>query len=213
MAITKPPKDPRGGHVRLYWDLLDSNAWRALSATDQRVYMALLRHLRSTNNGDLSMPLSVARHHGISSKTTLAKSLRALQAVGLIAVTRKGGATRGGQRLPTLYRTTDLPVLELPSKHIAARKATFDWRLITTRAQAEAAIRASEDAAREAAREESEKTETQGQKMTRTGSENGPVGSLTGSENGPRPLRPGQKLALAATPESAAKPMLARVSP
>lgn len=203
------PKDPRGGHVRLYWELLDSNAWRALSATDQRVYVAVLRHLRSTNNGDLSMPLSIARHHGITSKTTLAKSLRALQAVGLIAVTRKGGATRGGQRMPTLYRLTDLPVLEMPAKNIEAMKATFEWRQMGTLAQAEVAIRTSE----KAAQAEAEKTETQGQKLTHTGSEIGPVKPLTGSENGPWHAEPGQKLTLAESPKSAGSPMLARVSP
>jgi len=181
MAAPKPPKDPRGGHVRLYWDLLDSNAWRALSATDQRVYVALARQLRSTNNGDLALPLSIARHHGVTSKTTLAKSLRALQAVGLIAVTRSGGAARGGQRLPTLYRTTDLPVLDMPGKHVDAQKASFAWRQFGTIAQAEAAIRNFE---RKAA-EEAQKTKTQGQKLTHTGSKNGPVGPITGSKNGP----------------------------
>ncbi|NML43513.1 hypothetical protein HHL11_07120 [Ramlibacter sp. G-1-2-2] len=208
MAGNKAPKDPRGGHVRLYWELLDSNAWRALSATDQRIYIALLRHLRSTNNGDLSLPLSVARHHGITSKTTLAKSLRALQAVGFIAVTRKGGATRGGQRMPTLYRITDLPVLEVPAKHIEARKATFDWKQFASMAQAEAAIRASE----KAAEDDAGKTETQGQKMTHTGSEIGPVEPITGSKNGPWLPGPGQKLTLGKCAESAANPMLARVS-
>ena len=28
----KQPKDPRGGHVRLYWAILDSPAWRVLPA-------------------------------------------------------------------------------------------------------------------------------------------------------------------------------------
>src|SRR5687767_5351206 len=91
--------DPRGGHVRLYWETLDSNAWRCLSATDQRCYVALLRNLRSTNNGDLSLAFSVAKTHGIKSQSTLAKGLRALVAVGLIVVTRKGGCQKGGQRL------------------------------------------------------------------------------------------------------------------
>ena len=128
----RPTSDPRGGHVRLYWELIDSNAWRCLSASDQRAYIALVRQLRQTNNGDLSLPLSVARHHGVSSKTTLAKNLRALMAVGLIALTRRGGATRGGQRLPSLYRLTDLPALPVPSKHIEGAKATNDWKAIVT---------------------------------------------------------------------------------
>lgn len=200
-------KDPRGGHVRLYWELLDSNAWRALSATDQRVHVGILRQLRSTNNGDLSMPLSVARHHGITSKTTLAKSLRALQAVGLIAVTRKGGAARGGQRLPTLYRITDQPVLAMPGKFIEAQRATNEWKAITSLAHAEALIAQAE----KSAAEDAAKTETQGQKMTHTGSEIGPVRPITGSENGPWSTGPVQKMTVAEAPRSAAKPVLARV--
>lgn len=141
-------KDPRGGHVRLYWEILDSPAWRSLSPTDQRCYIGLLRYLRSTNNGDLSLALSVAKHHGISSPTSLAKGLRALQAVGLIAVTRKGGCQRGGQRLPTLYRVTDQPCYDIPAKHVQACKATNDWKAIQTIAQGRALIRkAAEDAA------------------------------------------------------------------
>lgn len=131
MARYKAPADPRGGHIRLYWDILDSNAWRCLSATDQRAYVAICRQVRSTNNGDLSLPLSVAGAHGITSPATLAKSLRALVAVGLIAVTRKGGCNRGGQRLPTLYRLTDRETFEVPAKHIEACRPTNEWRAQT----------------------------------------------------------------------------------
>lgn len=141
MARHKIPTDPRGGHVRLYWELLDSNAWRCLSATDQRAYVAMCRQIRSTNNGDISMPLSEARAHGITSPATLAKSLRALVAVGLIAVTRKGGCSRGGQRLPTLYRLTDREVFEVPAKHIDACRPTNEWRAVKTLAQGRAMIR------------------------------------------------------------------------
>jgi predicted transcriptional regulator len=208
VAKFKTPSDPRGGHVRLYWEVVDSNAWRCLSASDQRVYVALLRGLRSTNNGDLSLPLSAAKHFGISSKTTLAKSLRALMAVGLIAVTRKGGATKGGQRLPSLYRITDQPVFEMPAKHIEASKATNEWKAITTLAMGRQAIKRAE----EAAKAEAQKTETQGQKMTHTGSEIGPVESLTGSKNGPWPAGPGQKMTLANIAKSASEPATAQVS-
>lgn len=204
----KAPSDPRGGHIRLYWELVDSNAWRCLSASDQRAYVALLRGLRSTNNGDLSLPLSAARLHGISSKTTLAKNLRALLAVGLIAVTRKGGAKKGGQRLPTLYRITDQPVYEVPAKHIDASKATNDWKLITTLAMGRNAIKRAEAAAKD----EAMKTKTQGQKLTHTGSEIDPIEPLTGSETGPWLDTPGQKMTLANLPKSAAKPATARVS-
>jgi hypothetical protein len=147
----KAPPDPRGGHVRLYNGLIDSPAWNALSATDQRAYVALRRALGKTNNGDLSLPLSRARHYRITSPATLAKALRALVAVGLIAVTRRGGCTRGGQRLPTLYRFTDEVVYEMRPKLIDAFKATDNWKLIESLAQGKAAIREAELQARTAA--------------------------------------------------------------
>lgn len=136
-----PPKDPRGGHIRLYWEVIDSPAWRCLSAADQRCYLALLRGLRSTNNGDLSLALTTAKHHGISSPTTLAKGLRALQAVGFIAVTRRGGCRHGGQRLPTLYRITDQPCYDMPAKFIQASKATSEWKAVASIAHGKALIR------------------------------------------------------------------------
>lgn len=120
--------------MRLYWAVLDSPAWNALSATDQRAYTALRRPLGKSNNGDLSLPLSRARHYGITSPSTLAKALRALVAVGLIAVTRRGGCTRGGQRLPTLYRFTDERVYA-PGKLIEDYKTTDDWKLLATKGE------------------------------------------------------------------------------
>lgn len=155
MTRGKPEGDPRGGHIRLYWRLIDSPAWVALSATDQRAYVALRRPLGKTNNGDLSLPLSRARHHGVTSPSTLAKSLRALAAVGLIAVTRRGGCTRGGQRLPTLYRFTDEQVYEMKPKLIEASKATDDWKQIESVAQARALIRQAEADAQATAKKKS----------------------------------------------------------
>jgi hypothetical protein len=137
----KAPKDPRGGHMRLYWELFDSPAWRSLTPGEQRCYLGLLRNLRSTNNGDLSLALSVAKHYGIRSHTTLAAGLRALQAVGVIAITRKGGCTRGGQRLPTLYRLTDYECYEQRAKCIEPCKATNDWKKVASIAQGKALIR------------------------------------------------------------------------
>ena len=151
MKQNKAFADPRGGHVRLYYGLIDSPAWNALSATDQRTYVALRRVLGKSNNGDLSLPLSRSKHFRITSPTTLAKALRSLVAVGLIAVTRRGGCTRGGQRLPTLYRFTDEQVFEMRTKLIDACKATDDWKNVTSIADGRRLIKRAEAAAREAA--------------------------------------------------------------
>lgn len=191
MARYKPPTDQRGGHVRLYWDIVDSNAWRCLSATDQRAYIALQRQLRSTNNGDLSLPLSVARNHGIASPATLAKSLRALVAVGLIAVTRKGGCTRGGQRLATLYRFTDHKCYEVPAKHIEASRPTNEWHDVKTLAQGRHLIR---EAEAKAAEKEVARKKSLLQFLIVTASKIEGVGALTTSKIEAGPTVPLQKL-------------------
>jgi hypothetical protein len=202
----KAPIDPRGGHIRLYWELIDSNAWRCLSASDQRAYIALARHLRSTNNGDLSLPLSVARQHGIKSQTTLAKSLRALVAVGLLAVSRRGGSTRGGQRLPTLYRFTDVQAYANPAKFIEASKATNDWKSVATLGMGREAIRQAEIAAKD----DAVKLKTLVQKMDVTSPEIGGVKPKTSPKNGLWAVRPVQKMDLAKAARSAVKPIATR---
>jgi hypothetical protein len=151
MKMPKRPADPRGGHVRLYWELMDSPAWNCLTASDQRVYITLARQLLRTNNGDVCLPISKAKHYQIRSATTLAKSLRALVAVGLISVTRRGGSTRDGRREPTLYCFTSIEVYEMPKKFIQARQATDDWKKIKNLAHGKAVIKIAENEAGERA--------------------------------------------------------------
>ena len=196
MARYKPPTDPRGGHLRLYWDTIDSHAWRCLSKADKNVYLALQRHLRSTNNGDLSLPLSVARQHGIASPATLAKSLRALVAVGLISITRKGGCSRGGQKLPTLYRFTDREAYAVPMKHIEASKATNEWKLISTLGRGREAIRQAE----------AEAENTQLQKLAVTASKNEVVSAKTTSKNEVWTPLPSSNIEAGETPITRRKP-------
>ena len=125
-------RDPRGHSLRIYSDVYDSPAFAALSPHDVMAYLALLRELKGYNNGDLSLPLTRAKRCGIKHHITLACSLRALCAVGLVALTRKGGCTKGGQRLPSLYRVTDRECLEIPAKHLEAMKETHEWKRVTS---------------------------------------------------------------------------------
>jgi hypothetical protein len=139
-------KDPRGQHLRLYVDIIDSPAWIALSATAKDLYISLRRQLGSTNNGDISATFSVLKHRGIKSSATLAKSLRELETVGLIARTRQGGIAYMSKQC-TLYRFTDVDCYDIPKKHVTAQKASNEWKQYTRIAQAEAAIKAAHAAA------------------------------------------------------------------
>ncbi|MCZ8294439.1 MAG: hypothetical protein O9312_13065 [Hylemonella sp.] len=140
--------DPRGHSVRVYSEIYDSPAFGALSPHDVLAYLALLRVLKGYNNGDLSLPLSRAQKCGISHPKTLARSLRALCAVGLVALARRGGATRGGQRLPSLYRMTDRECFEIPAKFLEAKRETNEWKLVTSVEHGRQLIEAAEAAAK-----------------------------------------------------------------
>lgn len=113
MKAGKAPKDPRGGHVRLYWELVDSPAWRALSHADVRVYLAMRRKLGSTNNGNINATLAEIRHAGISSSSTLSSALHRLEALGFIEKTRQGGIAAGG-KVCSLYRFSDESTYDIP---------------------------------------------------------------------------------------------------
>lgn len=123
----RKPKDPRGGHVRIYWELLDSPAWRALGYTSQALYVTLRRKLTATSNGNISAALGDLKHYGFTSSSTVARALRELKAAGFIAVTRQGGIAYGN-KVCTLYRFTDEPVPEWPKLGVKACKATNEWR-------------------------------------------------------------------------------------
>lgn len=141
MSKTKAPPDPRGGHCRLYWLILDSMAWRALSFSSIALYMAMRRKLTSFNNGNLEATITTLRHAGFKSPTTLSKGLRELEAVGLIAKTRQGGVAYG-QKVCNLFRFTDEQVFEQIKLGIKPVKATNEWQAFKTLADAERAITA-----------------------------------------------------------------------
>lgn len=140
MKRDSPTKDPRGGHVRLYWTLLDSPAWRVLSHADVRVYVALRRKLGKFNNGDINATLTEMRHSGIRSSSTLATALQRLEKLGFIEKTRQGGIANGG-KLCNLFRFTDEQNLDFPKLDLRASGPTNDFARYSTIAQAREAIR------------------------------------------------------------------------
>jgi hypothetical protein len=134
------PKDPRGGHARFYWALLDSPAWRALTHADVRVYLALRRKLGRTNNGDINATLAEMKHAGISSSSTLSAALHRLEALGFIEKTRQGGIAHGG-KFCSLYRFTDEPTLDIAKAGVRAGPATNEWQAFNSLSGARAAVR------------------------------------------------------------------------
>lgn len=140
MKRSAVPKDPRGGHVRLYWSIVDSPAWRVLTHADVRVYLAIRRKLGRTNNGDINATLAEMKHAGISSSSTLAAALHRLEALGFIEKTRQGGIAHGG-KLCSLYRFTDEQTFDIAKAGVRAGAATNEWQRFKNMAEARAAVR------------------------------------------------------------------------
>ena len=205
MSKPKPQSDPRGHSVRVYDDIYDSPAFRAISPHDVLAYLALLRELKGYNNGDLSLPLTRSRKCGISHPKTLARSLRALCAVGLVAITRKGGCDKDGERLPSLYRMTDRECYSFPAKFLEAMPATNEWKRVTSIERAHMLIQEAEAAAITAYREK----KAAGHAVTVTSSPGALVKPKTRALCDPRKDGPGHGVNMA---EMAGNPMLARVS-
>ena len=133
-------QDPRGGHIRLYWELVDSNAWRALTHADVRIYLALRRKLLGSNNGNINATLKELKHAGINSSSTLSNALHRLEALGFIEKTRQGGIAHGG-KLCSLYRFTDVETKEFPKLGVKAMRPTNEWKNFKTLGEAKFAIK------------------------------------------------------------------------
>jgi hypothetical protein len=132
--------DPNGGHVRMYWTLLDSPAYLALSWTARALYVDLRRKLIGTNNGNIEATLSILKHRGWKSSATLHYALKELLSVGLMAQTRQGGIAYLSKQC-SLYRFTDCEVFEHPKQGFPAAKATYDYRAFDKLSVAKALVR------------------------------------------------------------------------
>ncbi|MDU7586553.1 MAG: hypothetical protein E7K47_04035 [Acidovorax sp.] len=199
--MAKKPSDPRGGHVRLYWTLIDSLAWRALSYSSQSVYIAMRRRLQSTNNGNISAALGDMKHFGITTSATLAKALRELQTVGLIAVTRQGGIAYGRQ-VCSLYRFTDEAVYEQPKVGVKACQATDDWKRFEKLAEVKGAIKK----AHADAKRQPDKNKSGLQKLKRTDSDSEALSRFNDSDSEAVAVSLVQKLKQASRAKKAANP-------
>lgn len=129
-------------HIRIPLEVLQSPAFIALPASAVKLYIDMLSHLRGTNNGNINATLSELRHRGWCAPVTLAKALRQLEAVGLIAKTRETTGVHRGSKLCNLYRFTDRDAYAVPKLHIEAHKESRDYRKFTTLADARRAVKA-----------------------------------------------------------------------
>ena len=76
-------------HIRIEMRLLNSSAYIALDTCAKALYIDLRSKVNTFTNGNINATLSELKHRNWRSAVTLAKALRQLEAVGLIAKTRK----------------------------------------------------------------------------------------------------------------------------
>lgn len=182
-------KDEMGAHARLYDQIANSPAWLAAAFSARALYMQLRVKLKNTNNGNIEATLGTLKHSGFKSSSTLAKALRELEALGLMARTRQGGITAGG-RLCNLYRFTDKPMHDFPKLGLAACKASHEWRQWSGVREAEAAVRAAHAAARRPVPGCDPENAGKAQKSKRINSKTEDLALNVGSKSGPRPGAP-----------------------
>lgn len=128
MGVDK--RTPTEAHIRVTLKILNSPAYIALDYSAKALYMDLRSRLRTSNNGNINAALTELRHRGWRSPSTLAKALRQLEAVGLIAKTRKTIGVEKGSTVCNLYRFTDMPVNRRPDLGIESCRATHDYKAV-----------------------------------------------------------------------------------
>lgn len=180
MGRDKKPETKYEAHIRVTLALLDSPAYIALDWSARSLFTDMRSKLRGSNNGNINAALTELRHRGWRSPVTLAKALRQLEAVGLIAKTRQTIGVIRGSKVCNLYRFTDLDTLEFPKLQIAATKATHDYKRFTSLTDARTAIAAASPT----------KKKTTLQKMYRDATETVSMAGFDATENVVTPLPP-----------------------
>lgn len=122
-------------------EILHSPAYTALDFSARSVYVEIRLRLNGYNNGNINAAYSELKHRGIKSPSTLAKCLRQLEAVKLIAKTRATIGVERGSKVCNLYRLTDVDVLEFSKLNINASKATDSYKEIQSLKEAKQKIR------------------------------------------------------------------------
>ncbi len=134
--MAKPPSktDPLGQHVRAYYKLMDSHAWRALPPTARALWLDLARQAGATRNGLIGTHLKPSQGdrsglhgRGWTSHHTVLKAARELECLGFIELEVQGGICSGG-KTPSLWSLTHLDVLDSPHRGVKAHQARHTYQ-------------------------------------------------------------------------------------
>lgn len=107
----------RGGFIALPYNLLDSPAWRSLSASAKVTFLMLKRRFYGGNNGEISLSCREVAYEAHVSKSTASRLFRELQEHGLIKQAKRGYFT--GRQATTWTLTTEM---------LGAALASNEWK-------------------------------------------------------------------------------------
>ncbi len=148
--MAKPPSkaaDPLGQHIRVYYRLMDSHAWRALPATARALWLDLARQAGATRNGLCGTHLKPSQGdrsglhgRGWTSHHTVLRAARELECLGFIELEVRGGIASGG-KTPSLWSLTHLDVFDSPHKGVKAHQARHTYQRWQSVEQATQALR------------------------------------------------------------------------
>lgn len=130
-----------GGFAAVPREVLNSPAYVALSYPARALLMEAYLRAGKSQNGNISLPLSQLKHRGWNSSATLAKSIKELEALGFIKVTRNTAGVQNGSKLCKLYRITDRDSYGFIPQHVEGVKASKDYLQFTSLTQAKQTLK------------------------------------------------------------------------
>lgn len=104
--VNQSGRNREGRHVRLYHYVLDSPAWRMLTAAERAIYVDLAKRYDGRNNGRIVYSIREAASELSIGKTKAAEALLRLQQLGFVEITRKG-FFHGAAKVASEFRLTE----------------------------------------------------------------------------------------------------------
>lgn len=108
------------------WQIIRSQAFRALTPYEKQLFFDLLSQYDNSNNGSLCAAWTLMQQYGWKSRGSLFKALQGLLDKGWIVLARQGGMHR-----PNLYALTCYAIDECRGKDLEiapTRQPTGEWK-------------------------------------------------------------------------------------
>lgn len=103
--MAKRGKEPLDRYFQVHFYMMETAAWKALSAAGRAVYLQVGRRYNGSNNGRIAFSIRDAAAECNLAKNTGAKALKELIELGFIEKTRHGGLSRK-TRMASEWRLT-----------------------------------------------------------------------------------------------------------